>query len=69
MRVGLHEGVLHGIFGVFAVTGDVHGEAEDFALVAIDEFLKCRCVAGLRGLDEEVFVLAGDSGWKAVWVR
>jgi len=42
---------LHGVFGVFVISGDVPRETENLAFVAIDKFLECRGVSTSGGCD------------------
>ncbi len=62
--VSLQKGFLHGVFGVFAILGDVLGEAENFALVAADEGFEGADVAGFGGGDEDRLVFLHDGGRK-----
>ena len=50
--VGFQKSVLRDVFGVFAVLGDVLGDAEDLPLVLADELSKGAGVAGAGALDK-----------------
>src|ERR1700730_17628013 len=69
MGVGLHERVLHGVLGVFAVARDVHSQPEDFPLVTTYELFKGGRVAGFCGGDKQGLVVTGDCGRKTMWIR
>ena len=60
MLEGLQERLLHGVFGVFAVLGDVLGEAEDLALVAAHQGFEGGDVARFRGRDQGGLVVLDD---------
>src|SRR6266849_1886505 len=57
---GFQEGVLHHVFGVFSVLRDVLGQAENPALVTVDQLLKGGGVARLGRGYQRPFVVASD---------
>jgi hypothetical protein len=54
---GFEESLLHGVFGVFAILGDVLREAENLALVTAHESFERVDVACLRGSYEDRLVI------------
>ena len=60
--VGLHEGLLQHVFGIFAVLGDVLGETEDLALVTAHQFPEGPGIAFASLCDECSFVDSGLAG-------
>ena len=50
--VGLEEGILGDVFGVFAVLGNVLGDAKDLPLVLADELGECGCISSAGSLDQ-----------------
>src|SRR5262252_8436388 len=69
MGVSLEEGILHGVFGVFAISGDVAGEAEDLIFIARDEFFEGAFVAGASGCDKQRLVFTNDARGERMGVR
>jgi hypothetical protein len=64
----LQESVLHRIFGVFAIPGDVVRETENLIFVARDKFFERSGIAGASGCDKQRFVFANDAGGKRMRV-
>src|SRR6266446_3059139 len=56
IAVGLKEGILHHIFRVFAVLGDVLRNAKHIPVVAPDKFLKCRYISAFGGLNQSQLI-------------
>src|SRR5580700_10582366 len=68
MGIGFEESVLHGIFGIFAIASDVHRQPENLALIAADQFLEGRHVAGLGRRNQLMLVFASNVRAKPVWI-
>lgn len=54
---------------VFAIVGDIESEAENLALIAIDELFERGGVPGLGCGDQQVLIFKRNGRRKAVWVR
>lgn len=50
LAVRLHEDVLSDVFGVFAILGDVLGDAKDLAVILAHQFFEGGCVAVARSV-------------------
>ncbi len=57
----LQKSILHRVFGVFAIPGNVVRETENLIFVAGDKFFECSSVAGASGCDKLRFVFANDA--------
>src|SRR5713226_3011108 len=68
MRIGFQKRVLHGVFRIFPVAGDVHGKAKDLPLVAADQLLKRGSIAVLGCRHEKMLILPRDFRRQSMWI-
>src|SRR5262249_5210120 len=66
--ISFQESILHRVFGVFAIPGDVTGEAEDLIFITRDKLFKCGSVACASGGDKQRFVFPNDVRRERMWV-
>jgi hypothetical protein len=57
----LQKSILHRVFGVFPIPGDITGEAEDLIFIARDKLFECGSIACASGCDKQRLVFANDA--------